>query len=97
MLYTNNPCTAEALSSEPSHRDPFSLIGRRCLHRFIVDCGEEWFDGVILSYNATNNTHELVYENEEHQYFDKTEDILNGDIKLNLLCIVYTLDLYNLS
>ena len=51
------------------------------MHKFILEDGEEeWFDGVIVSYNATNRTHELVYDNDEHQYFEITEDIFNGDL-----------------
>ena len=78
---TENPCSAEACE-QPNH-DPFSLIGKRFIHKFMLECGgEEWFDGVITSYNAVNRTHELIYDNEEeHQYFDITEDILNGDLK----------------
>lgn len=72
-----HPCTEASLIEQP-----FSLIGR-FLHKFTLQCGgEEWFNGIVISYNTTCKTHELVYDNEEeHQFFDITEDILNGDLK----------------
>ncbi len=64
--------------------NPFSLVGKEILHKFSLDSGEDrWFNGVVISYNAAANTHELAYDGEtEHQHFNLTEDILDGDIKI---------------
>lgn len=71
-------------SSTPPSTDPFFLVGKRINHRFIVESGEEqWFHGFVLSYNANTKKYDLVYGGEtEHQYFDLSEDIINGDLEI---------------
>ena len=68
----------------PMSTDPFSLVGKEIHHRFIVESGEEqWFCGFVLSYNTNTKMHELIYDGEtDHQHFDLSEDIRNGDLKL---------------
>ena len=68
----------------PTDHDPFSLVGKEIQHRFIVESGEEqWFCGFVLGYNTNNKMHELIYNGEtDHQHFDLSEDIRNGDVKL---------------
>ena len=42
-------------SNEPvlDINDPFTLIGKEILHKFILDSGEDqWFRGMVLSYNS---------------------------------------------
>ena len=80
-----NPSTVlSRLHMQPDIIDPFSLIGKEILHKFRLESGEErCFNGVVLSYNAAAKTHEVVYDGEtEHQHFDLTEDILDGDLKV---------------
>ena len=64
--------------------DPFSLIGKSVLHRFTLDSGEDqWFKGIVLSYDSNTKTHELVYEGEtEHCHFNLYQDISDGDFKI---------------
>ena len=63
--------------------DPSSLVGKEILHKFQIDSGEEsWFSGIVISYNAEENTHEILYDGEsEHCHFDLTQDIIDGDLK----------------
>ena len=63
--------------------DPFSLIGKNILHKFKLDSGEDqWFRGMVLSYDSNTRTHELVYEGEtEHCHFNLCRDISDGDLK----------------
>lgn len=63
--------------------DPFSLVGKEILHKFTLESGEDrWFSGAIVGYNAAAKTYEIVYDGEtEHQHFDLTDDILEGDLK----------------
>ena len=63
--------------------DPFSLIGKNILHKFTLDSGEDqWFRGMVLSYDSNTKTHELVYEGEtEHCHFNLSKDISDGDFK----------------
>ena len=42
----------------PIHMDPFSLVGRDVLHRFVDEStsssgSEQWYEGFILSYYKT--------------------------------------------
>ena len=48
------------------------------------DTGETmWFTGSIVQYDASTNTHEIVYDGEdEHCYFDIAIDLVNGDLKV---------------
>ena len=64
--------------------DPFTLIGKEILHKFTLDSGEDqWFRGMVLSYNSNAKTHELVYEGEtEHCHFNLFKDIADGDFKI---------------
>ena len=64
--------------------DPASLVGKEILHKFQVNSGEEsWFSGVVISYNAKDNTHEIAYDGEsEHCYFELTQDVIDGDLKI---------------
>ena len=78
-----NPNHDPSLLTLPS-TDQFSLVGKEINHRFIVESGDEqWFHGFVLSYNANTKMHELIYDGEtEHQYFDLSEDISNGDVQI---------------
>jgi hypothetical protein len=64
--------------------DPSFLVGKEILHKFQTDSGEEsWFSGIVISYNAEENTHEILYDGEsEHCHFDLTQDIIDGDLKI---------------
>ena len=64
------------------YTDPFSLVGKEINHRFMLESGEEeWFRGFVLSYNTNTKMHELIYDGEtDHQHFDLSEDIANGDV-----------------
>ena len=64
--------------------DPSFLVGQEILHRFEDESGKEsWFSGIVIRYNAENNTHEVVYDGEsEHCHFDLTRDIIDGDLKI---------------
>ena len=64
--------------------DPSSLVGKEILHKFQIDSDEEsWFSGTVISYNAKENTHEILYDGElEHCHFDLTQDIIDGDLKI---------------
>lgn len=64
--------------------DPSSLVGKEILHKFQIDSDEEsWFSGMVISYNAKENTHEILYDGEsEHCHFDLTQDIIDGDLKI---------------
>jgi hypothetical protein len=68
----------------PMPTSPFSIVGKEIQHRFIVESGEEqWFCGFVLGYNTNTKMHELIYDGEtDHQHFDLSEDIGNGDVKL---------------
>ena len=57
-------------------------------HKFQVDSGEEsWFSGVVLSYNAQDNTHEIKYDEESETYhFELTQDVIDGDLKIVSTC-----------
>ena len=81
VIATNTQAQVEP---EMSGSGPFSLVGKEVLHRFILESGEErWFHGIVISYNAANNTHELAYDGEtNHQHFDLSEDIRDGDIEI---------------
>ena len=71
----------ESQSSETTDiNSPGSLVGRRVLHRFITDGEQKWFPGVVLSYNARTKLHEILYEEEEHCFFNLMEDIAQGDL-----------------
>ena len=63
--------------------DPFSLIGKTVLHKFTLDSGEDqWFKGIVLSYDCNTKMHELIYEGEtEHCYFNLRQDISDRDFK----------------
>ena len=64
--------------------DPSSLLGKEILYKFQTDSGEEsWFSGIVISYNPEENTHEILYDGEsEHCHFDLTQDIVDGDLKI---------------
>ena len=68
----------------PTTSDSSSLVGKEVLHRFMLESGEEkWFHGVVISYNAATQRHELVYDGEtDHQHFNLTEDIRDGDLEV---------------
>ena len=67
-------------------KEPESLVGKRITHKFEVDSdtGETmWFTGSIVQYDASTNTHEIVYDGEDkHCYFDIAIDLVNGDLKV---------------
>ena len=68
----------------PIPTDSFLLVRKEIQHRFVVESGEEqWFCGFVLSYNTNTKMHELIYDGEtDHQHFDLSEEIRNGDVKL---------------
>ena len=58
-----------------------SLVGRKVLHKFEVDGEEQWFSGVVISYNAITKLHKIAYDDEkEHCFFNLLEDISQGDL-----------------
>ena len=77
---TMNP---QVIAPSPPTSDPHSLVGKNILHKFILESGEvHWFGGVIVAYNPETQTHEVAYnDEEEHQFFDLTEDIFEEDLK----------------
>ena len=74
----------DALIAQPHISDPISLIGREIQHRFKLPSGKyKWYNGVIISYNAKNKTHEIAYDDEtDHCYFNLANDIKDGDLKI---------------
>ena len=59
-----------------------SLVGKKVLHRFDTQNGEEqWFSGVVVSYNAVSKLYEIAYDDEdEHCFFNLLEDMAQGDL-----------------
>ena len=82
QFIVNNPHSR--LDAETVLSNPTSLVGKEILHKFQIDSDKEcWFSGVVISYDVQNNTHEIVYDGElEHCHFDLTQDILDGDLKI---------------
>ena len=40
-----------------------------------------WFHGFVPTYNDANKLHEIIYDDEdEHCYFDLTQDLVMGDL-----------------
>ena len=72
-------------------QDPYTLIGRSIRHRFETGACDtctsqmetKWYNGTVLSYDASSKTHEIAYEGEEeHCNYDLTLDLLSGDLQL---------------
>ena len=58
-----------------------SLVGKRILHRFETDGEEQWYSGVVVSYNAVNKLFEIAYDDEEdHCFFNLLQDLAQGDL-----------------
>ena len=74
--------TSRSGAGTESDIDPVSLVGKRICHKFEVDGQDEWYDGYVISYNAVTHLHEIVYNGEEHCYFNLQEDILHGDLSI---------------
>ena len=53
----------------PEVTDPYFLVGRPIMHRFVCDGELKWFSGHVLSYNCSSNVHEVVYEGEDEPFF----------------------------
>ena len=67
----------------PEVPDPYFLVGRPIMHRFVCDGELNWFSGHVLSYNCSSNVHKVVYEGEDEAYFfDLMEDLKSGDLHL---------------
>ena len=67
--------------------NPNLLVGCNVQHRFAIEEQEQsWFHGFVIAYDDANKLHEIIYDNEdEHCYFDLTQDLILGDlIILNL-------------
>ena len=81
----NNPQMGES-PGIPNLSDPFSLVGREINHRFELESGEqEWFHGIVISYNVATKLYEISYDGEaDHQFFDLSTDLLDGDVELLL-------------
>ena len=65
--------------------DAASLIGRRICHKFELaeTHQEQWYYGCVLGYDVTTKLHEVIYDGEEdHCYFDLTQDLITGDLKI---------------
>ena len=64
--------------------NPSLLVGSYVHHRFAVKTKEElhaWFRGYVIAYDDTSNLHEIAYDDEdEHCYFDLTQDLIMGDL-----------------
>ena len=71
----------------PLHMDPLSLVGRHIYHRFIDESNsgsEDWYEGFILSYNATTRLHEIAYVEEDNNFhYNLIDDLVAGDLKFN--------------
>lgn len=61
---------------------PETLVGQRISHKFEIAEGEtKWYDGIIVNYDASTQTHEIAYDYEDEScHFDITIDIANGDL-----------------
>ena len=58
-------------------------MGSRVRHLFVIDGQTKWYSGTVISYCASEKTHELAYDGEEdHSFFDLSIDIAIGDIQL---------------
>ena len=78
MQYLNEH--SSQLSSETSD----TLVGKKILHRFETDGKEQWYAGVVVSYNAVSKLYEIAYDNEDdHCFFNLSEDISQGDLIVN--------------
>ena len=64
--------------------NPSLLVGSYVHHRFAVKTKEElhaWFHGYVIADDDTSNLHEIAYDDEdEHCYFDLTQDLIVGDL-----------------
>lgn len=56
--------------------NPACLLGKHISHKFeIEESKEKWYVGTIISYDLDTRLFEIAYEeDEEHWYFDLTED-----------------------
>ena len=67
----------------PEVPDPYCLVGRRIMHRFVCDGEMNWFYGNVLSYNCSSSVHEVLYDGEDEAcFFDLMEDLKSGDLQL---------------
>ena len=64
----------------PGDIDPSDLVGKRILHKFIVDGDKEkWFHGEILDFDG--KVHSVVYEDSSEKFhFNLLEDLSVGDL-----------------
>ena len=61
-----------------------SLVRKMVLHRFEINGKEQWFSGVVVSYNAVSKLHEIAYDDEDdHCFLNLLEDIAQGDLIVN--------------
>lgn len=76
FITENTPCT-DVL------RNPESIVGSQVRHLFVLDGQRKWYSGTVISYYASEKTHELAYDGEEdHCFFDLSIDIAISDIQL---------------
>ena len=47
---------------------------------------EEWYDGVVIDYDAYEKKHDILYDGEEESCkFDLILDLLTGDLQISLV------------
>lgn len=62
---------------------PHELVGKDIVHRFANEETEmeEMWEGKIIAYNTSTNTHTVTYTEDTEQYnYDLTADINSGDL-----------------
>lgn len=74
MQYLREHCADSESTSD-------SLVVKRIQHRFETDGEEQWYSGVVVSYNAVNKLFEIAYDDEEdHCFFNLLQDLAQGDL-----------------
>ena len=84
-------CTSTASGTETSEAitDPYFLVGRHIMHKFMYAGEETWFSGHVMSYSCSSNVHEVTYDGEDEPcFFDLMEDLDLGDLDLGDLQVV---------
>ena len=78
-LHEQSQCDSESTSDTSD-----TLVGKKIFHRFETDGKEQWYSGVVVSYNAVSKLYEVAYDNEDdHCFFNLLEDISQGDLVVN--------------
>ena len=61
-----------------------SIVGQRTGHKFELEetREEHWYYGNVIGYDPLTKLHEVSYDDEEeHCYFDLTQDMISGELK----------------